>query len=386
MEDYYKIIGTNKHAVDYDINGKKRTVEEKLEFIKEKYEYQIRIMENRKTIARNQNNQEKLEELNAQMEAISYGYQQIKSSILEQEYEQKSDKTQKQDSMTRIFKKKTPYELLNLLEESMKCRTDEQNNKLIENRKQQLLSSYKKRGEASNNFKEKLKLQTQMLEIENAYETIKTPDRRKEYAKQQEEKDEEEQNAKKIEEKYSHISECKAYLINDGKNVNDKSLQNKIVEKQVKLSEQCLFMDKNNRQLRIRQTGRINFENWTTVNKLFINEYEVKREINGEEKIDIVYINLDFRDLKKSLTVDEKTRTLINPDYYNCIANELLAEETIEGSKYNGGYMGGIEKDKNGKYHITLANKKLLPMEQEQMTAVIIMQQREKSRKEENVI
>ena len=289
--------------------------------------------------------------------------------------------------MTRVFKKKTPYALLNILEKSLQHRTDEQNDKIIKERADQLLKFYEKQLESSNNFKEKLKIGTEILEIKNAYETIKTADKRKEYAKQQEEKEEEQQKAKNIKEKYSHISEYKPYLINDRKNTSDKSLQNKMVERQEKLSEECPFIDKDNRQLRIRQTGRINFENCTSVNKLFINEYEVKREINGEEKIDIVYINLDFRDLKKSLTVDKETGELINPDYYNCIANELLAEETIEGSKYNGGYIGGIEKDKNGKYHITLENKELSPMEQEQMTAVIIiMQQREKNTREESVI
>ena len=87
MEDYYKVIGTNKQAVDYDINRNKRTEEEKLEFIKEKYESQIRIIENRKSIARTQNNQEKLEELDRQVEVIMSAYEQIKSSILEQKQE-----------------------------------------------------------------------------------------------------------------------------------------------------------------------------------------------------------------------------------------------------------------------------------------------------------
>lgn len=386
MEDYYKRIGTNKQAVDYDINRNKRSMGEKIAFVKEKYEYQMQMIENRKKVARNQNDNEKLEELKADEEAISYAYQQIKSSILEQENEGKSDKTKQQDRITRNFKKKTPFEVLDLLKESMQHRTDEQNDQLIEDRKKQLLSFYQKKLEDAKDFKEKLKIRTQMLEIENAYELIVTADKRRKYAKQEEEQVEEEEKAKNLQQKYSHISEYNSYLINNRKNTGNNSLQNKMVKRQKKLSEEAVFIDKGNRKLRIRQIGRIDFENWTSVNQFFINEYEVKREINGEEKTDIVYINLDFRDLKNSLAVDEKTGTLMNPDYYNCIANELLAEDTIQGSKYNGGFLGGIETDKNGKNHITLANEKLPPMEQEQMTAVIIMQQKEKSMKEENVI
>lgn len=386
MDNFYKMIGTSEIAVDYDINRNKRTNKEKLEFIKEKYESQIRMIRNRKDIARYNNDQQKLEELNSQMEAISFAYEQLKASILEQEYGHKSDETKQQDNITRGFMKKTPFEVLNLLEESIQFRTDDENDKIIKGRVEQLLIYYEQQLESSNDFKKKLKIRTKILEIENAYEMIKTSDRRKEYANQEKKDQEEKQKAKNIEEKYSHVSEYKADFVNNKENAKDKSIKDKIIERQEKLSEECVFIDKDDRELRIRQTGRINFQNWTSVNNVFINEYEIKREINGEEKKDTVYINLDIQDFEMNLEINKKTGKLVDPDYYDCIANELLAEEAIEGSKYNGGFLGGIRRDKNGQYHITLADETLSHMEQEQMTAVMIMKEIEKKEKEENII
>ena len=92
---------------------------------------------------------------------------------------------------------------------------------------------------------------------------------------------------------------------------------------------------------------------------------------------------LDFDD-KKNLKVDEKTGIPINPDYYDCFVNKLLAEETIEGSKYNGGFIAGIERDQEGNYYITIEKEHLSPKEQEQLTAIMmIMKQKEQSMNEQ---
>lgn len=372
MEKFYKMIGTSEMAVDYDINRKKRTNKEKLEFIKEKYECQIRIIENKKDIARYKNDEQKLEELNSQMEAINFAYEQLKSFI----------ETKQQDDMAKDYRKKTPFEILNLFEDSMQFRTDDENDKMIKDRVENLLMLYEQQMKSTNDFKIKLKIRTKILETKSAYEMLKTSERRKEYANR-EEKSKKEKN---VEERYSHVSEYKSEFIYDKEDLKSKSIKDKRIEREEKISEECVFIDKDNRELRIRQIGRINFQNWSIVNNVFINEYEVKREIDGEEKIDIVYINLDIEDFEKNIAIDKNTGRLVNPDYYDCIANELLAEETIEGSKYNGGFLGGIIKDKNGEYHITLADEKLPPAEKEQMTAVMILKQLQEREKEENII
>ena len=379
MEDYYGEIGTNKNAIKYDMNGQKRSNKEQLEFIKEKFEFEMKKIENSKGIARDRNDQEKLAEFNRQTEAIIFAYDTIKSSILEQKQEQKLDK---KAIMARVPKKKTPYEVLNLFEESMKYRSEEENDTYIRKRRDELLKNAQKRLLDASDFKDKFRMEAEIKEIEEAYEMIKTADKRKVYAEQEQKKEEEENEkvrTQKIKEKYSHADEYRPYLIRNRENSDDKSLQNKMVERKEELSEEYTYMDKANRQLRLRQTGKIYFENWTGVNKFFVCEYEVKRKINGEEKKDIVYMGLDILDLKKNLKVDEKTGIPINPDYYDCFVNKLLAEETIEGSKYNEGFLAGIEQNQQGNYYITIEKENLPPMEQEQMAAVIIMKQKERN-------
>lgn len=379
MEDYYEAIGTTKNAVEYDMNGKKRNTKEKLEFIKEKFKFEMKKIENSKSIARNRNDQEKLAKLNRQTEAIILAYDKIKFSILEQKHEQNLDK---KAMITKVPKKKTPYEVLNLFKESMKYRSAEENDAVIRERRDEALKNLQKKLQNVSDFKEKLRIEAEIKEIEEAYEMIKIEDKRRVYAEQEQKKDEEEKQkvrTQKIKEKYSHSSECTPYLIKNRQNSGDKSLQNKMIERKEELSEEYSYIDKENRQLRIRQTAKINFENWTSVNKFFINEYEVIRKINGEEKKDIIYMNLAIRDLKIDLSVDKKTGKPINPDYYDCFVNKLLAEETIEGSKYNEGFIGGIGQNREGNYYITLEKDCLPPMEQEQMTAVIIMKQRERN-------
>ncbi len=379
MEDDYKKIGTSKEAVEYDMDRKKRDTEGKLEFIKEKFESKMKKIKNSESIARNQNDQKKLVELNGEAEASVLAYDNIKFLILKQKHQQNSAK---KTVITRVSKKKTPYEVLNLFKESMKYRSAEKNDAVIKERRDEALKNLQKKLQNVSDFKEKLRIEAEIKEIEEAYEMIKTEDKRKVYIEQEQKKDEEEKQkvrTQKIKEKYCHSSEYTPYLIRNRQNSGDKSLQNKMIERKEELSEEYSYIDKENRQLRIRQTAKINFENWTGVNKFFINEYEVIRKINGEEKKDIIYMNLAIRDLKIDLSVDKKTSKPINPDYYDCFVNKLLAEETIEGSKYNEGFIGGIGQNREGNYYITLEKDCLSPMEQEQMTAVMIMKQKERN-------
>ena len=113
--------------------------------------------------------------------------------------------------------------------------------------------------------------------------------------------------------------------------------------------------------------------------ELYIDEYEIRRIIEGEERVDIVYTHLSLPSLK----IQEETGKPINDDYYDCVVNKLLSEEMIKGSKYNSGYIGQIEQDKKGNYYTTLDKGKLNAREQEMLSAVMMMQQREVNMTEE---
>ena len=77
------------------------------------------------------------------------------------------------------------------------------------------------------------------------------------------------------------------------------------------------------------------------------------------------------------MSFDEETGKPDNPEYYDCVVNELLSEDSIEGSKYNGGYIGNVERAKDGKYTSTLDRKELNAEEQEMLTAVMLLKDRE---------
>ena len=150
-------------------------------------------------------------------------------------------------------------------------------------------------------------------------------------------------------------------------------------KKEEEPSKEYPCADKENRQLRIKRTSRINFQNWTGMGELYIDEYEIRRIIDGEERVDIVYTHLSLPSLK----IQEETGKPIDVAYYNCVVNELLSEEMIKGSKYNSGYIGQIEQDKEGNCYTTLDKGKLNAREQEMLSAVMMMKQREANMTEE---
>lgn len=270
------------------------------------------------------------------------------------------------------------YKILNILEEKLKqFPSEEEKDQYIKERRDELLEFYTRDLERAKKFNEEQKIKLNMKKIEEAYEKVSTAEKRKNYAeerKREEENVNEKVKAKTIEEKYSHADEYKSYLIN-----NTSNSDNKMVRREEVVSREYAYDDRENRQLRIRRTADVKFQNATGVGELSISEYEVKRIIDGQEKEDIVYTDVPIIYLSK----DSKTREPIYPDYYDCFVNKLLAEDTIEGSKYNGGFIGGIEQDEKGNYYITIEEERLSPKEQEQLTAVMMIKQREENIKEE---
>lgn len=138
-----------------------------------------------------------------------------------------------------------------------------------------------------------------------------------------------------------------------------------------------ILIDKKNRNTLLTKTGEIVFR--TTPNNIesYISEYEVSKIINGKEKVYKIYANLNLQQLGR----DKETGNLINPEYYDCVVNDLLSEGVLRGSKYNKGYVGGVEKDENGHYQIILKNKELDSNEKENLAAVMIYAEQQNNQK-----
>lgn len=298
------------------------------------------------------------------------------------------------NQLQRNFQRKNPYQLLGTCEETVqKLPSEEEKERFLKKRKEHLIASYSKELEKSTSYREKQKLEFIIQQIEEAYDKVSTEKGREEYRREKTEQNRKlGQNEEKIRRKYSHISEYNlASLKGNFAGINRPKMR---VERREVISNEIFYPDKENRNLRVKKTGRIDFTNWMG-GQLYVDELEVKREIDGKEKVDTIYTHLSISDLE----VNINTGIPVNPGYYDCFTNKLLAEDTIEGSKYNGGFIGGIEKDTDGNYYITLEKKdkpnkvekeeeKLPPMEQQQMVAVIRWKEieKEKSKGAENVI
>lgn len=135
--------------------------------------------------------------------------------------------------------------------------------------------------------------------------------------------------------------------------------------------------DRQKRDILLTKTGEISFITFPNNIDAYVSEYEVSRIVNGQERINKIYANLDLT----KLSIDKETGKPFNPEYYNCIVNELLSEVVIRGSKYNEGYVGGVEKDENGHYKIALAKDELYDSEKEELAAVILYNKYDKDKK-----
>lgn len=265
-----------------------------------------------------------------------------------------------------MITKRTPYNVLNInIERELSNKSDKEKDRIILNKKTELLFRCEELLESSENFRKRARVELEIKRINEAYELIKNEVKRAEYnlkTKNDEEKNEVRQS--EIEKEYSHTQETNLGLIaNKERQVLKKTIQ----------GMEHFYMDRENRKLRVKQTAEIQYINWQGINSS-INEYQIKRKINGAERTDVVYTNL----LISKLSKNPDTQKIHDFDYYECVVNELLSENTIEGSKYNYGYIGEVEKDKEGKYHITLKNKTLNSQGKEQLTVIMILNKQEK--------
>ena len=165
--------------------------------------------------------------------------------------------------------------------------------------------------------------------------------------------------------------------INDNNSKKDKAIVHKDAIDPITLN----LPDRQNRDILVTKIGEISFITSPNNIRSYISEYEVSRIVNGEEKIDNIYAAIDLT----KLSIDEETGKPFNPDYYNCVVNELLSEVVIRGSKYNEGYVGGVEEDENGHYKIGLAKDELNDSEKEELAAVILYKYKKDTKNVKNV-
>lgn len=372
MKDCYEMIGTSREAIVY--RSKNATLNEVDEFIKEKYERERKRLERKIELATTQKDRENYEkELNKTRKA----FEKINSPILRDIYNRELEDTKRQEieKKERLPRKKTAYLILGTTRESMERRNEDNNNIFLKRKRDEFKQQYLDMLSGCKNNVEEAIIRGKMDEIDAAYESVKNAEKREKYNKQLDREQEEEiQKIRKlkIERQYSHKADYNPSLIATAIKKENQSLEKMIIRKAIQ-GEEHFYVDEANRQLSVKQTGKIIFK--TSAGYISdINEYKVKRGINGQEKIDTIYTNLNTIELSRN----PKTKEIYNPDYYDCVVNELLSEDVIEGSRYNNGYIGEVKKDSEGKYYITLANEKLEPSERESLAAVMTLKKSEK--------
>lgn len=293
-----------------------------------------------------------------------------------------SEKTRQQQNKYAAFKrqyaqrkptKRTPYSILNIMPENLLPLSNEKRDEIVKEKKEELLKYYQEKLKESEDIIEKSRIIIEIYEIKEAYEQIETEEKREEYKKYKE-KNRQQFRKQEIEARYSHMKEYCPKIIRDSQVVDNELFQNKLIEKTIEPSRvYAADEEQENRNLRFRRTAVIGFFDISReMGRVY--EYEVKRTIDGKEKLDTVYTGISIENLMK----EKRDGNNFDQNLYECIINELFSEEMIEASKYNEGYIGGIEKDEEGKYYTTLGKDRLSIKERKMLTAVILQKQKEK--------
>ncbi len=375
----YEILGLKSEIINWILHQKDNGVfelatreeEQKDKIIKQSYDFKMKVLE--QGIKMNTGT-EKIKEIQKNMQELTTAYETIKSQPLRNIYNEELERIERKKERPLIDE--TAYDFFNISEKSLNMYSVNRVNSLIKSSYNRIMERYNQAlQDKSIGFRQRKKVEYRIAKAKQYYNLIDTPEKRKEYEKDLNEK-EQEANEKYRKElikiKYSKKNYYNKDLINTNREGKEKVVR--IEAKRtpyISLENEGSIFERN---IFIRKTAEIIFENCTGVLESDIGEYEVIKTINGEEKRDIIYTDLLLSDLE----IDEKTGKPVNPQYYDCVVNKLLSEDMIEGSKYNDGYIGLIEKKENGEYNTTLGKEGLNPMEQESMTAVMIMKEQQK--------
>ncbi len=368
-ENCYEILGLRSEIINWTLHQDtdnlvqliQRKEEQKNKIIKNSYESQLKILQY--GIDRNINNPHKIKEIKEKIKELTTAYETIKSEPLRIIYNRELER--RKINKERPLIHETAYNFFGISERNIKMYPENRANSLIESAYKKMIKECNKVLENEKiGFKEKNKIEYIITKATRYYHLIDTSNNRTRYEKflnRKEQEAKEEYRKELIKEKYSKKNYYNKGLIN----TNEKG-EKKVIRKEKK--EVPYIVLKNGNDIVIRKTAEIVFENFTGALESNVGEYEVRRTIEGEEKVDIIYTDL----LLSELGINKKTGRPINSQYYSCVANKLLTEDMIEGSKYNDGYIGLIEKKENGEYSTTLGEEELSPIEQEMMTAVMI--------------
>ena len=190
--------------------------------------------------------------------------------------------------------------------------------------------------DSNRDFKKIQRVRLEIGRIKEAYEKIATKAKRESYddtLKELQEKRQEQIKQSKLREKYKR-----------NQYYNPGCIQELVYENidgiKIKLKRE------DGEEILLKKIGRIGYK--TNYNMIAeINEYEIVRIVNGEEKKDIIYTNLN----ESKLQLKQRGNKDEDKKYYKYIVDELFSEESIEEcKKYNKGYLGKVGKNKDGNY------------------------------------
>lgn len=370
-ESYEKSIAAKKLGLKSMNNSKENTVEK----LRSKMNSEIKEYENEKQRLKDKYEQKKTEIINkykTYFEKLKTVFNdELKTQELRDIYKNELDKQNLKKS--RVLNFETSYEFFGISEERLHSFHPIKADEMLRKEYHKRMEIYEKALlDKTISFSKRKKIEALQMLCKQNYELISNSDNRTKYSKYLDNEE--------LKEKYSKVSQFRPELI-----FSDDSNKYYVYNEKAKESEELLLKD----NMSIKKVSTLLFKNSTGVMNSYINQYEVKRNVRNNEIIDYIYTDLDFR----RLDIDENTGLPIDSEYYNCVVNELLSDEMIEGSKFNNGYIGLVESVNNGKegkkYRTTLQDKVLHPTEQEYLAAVMIyeksQQNKDKSNKQERV-
>ena len=214
--------------------------------------------------------------------------------------------------------------------------------------------SYRKKSRIDGDI---VRLEGEIERVESAYAKVATKELRKAYnveLKKREDQVKERIRQSELRKKYSI---AQSYNPNSIQQVGYKSLEitekERIEqEKEKKRNLSVVLVREDGTAVTVERIGMLGYKNSNRMTGM-LDAYRITRTVNGEKKWDVRYTNLNMIDLSRN----PKTGELQNEEYYDFVANVFLSEDSIEGTKYNEGYLGEVLKDKDGNYFHDLTNK-----------------------------
>ena len=193
-------------------------------------------------------------------------------------------------------------------------------------------------------------LEQEIERVKNAYDKVATREARENYELELSQIEEQANERIRQSDLRTKYSKAKYYNPNSIQQVGYKSLE--ITEKErIKQEKE---KKRNLSVVLVREDGtavtveRIGMLGYKTSNRMtgMLDAYRITRTVNGEKKWDVRYTNLNMIDLSQNRETEEPR----DKDYYDFVTNVFLSEDSIEGAKYNGGYLGEVLKDRDGNY------------------------------------